>query len=800
MTRWNPSTPDVLGPEFFAYSSAPVTLSRTTAMHQRFRSNAVEAIASVDLYGAVQNNGQPVTYLAEIVALDDIVADGYATFTARPNLLTVTAGIVNDGAGGALLGTGPARIDEWPPNNTDAVAMGPAPASFDLQFATAAFPAGGRIASVAVEVVTDYGWAFAATAAERRNTIVGLVSAGGTYFGPISRTVPNNDSSGSTGREFFSWGEINPATLRPWTVGDLTAFDSAATQVRVSRKAGGTGTWRATAIRLHVVYETRERRLAIGSMVTGAPGAATWLTFPLTSPTGVANWAKPSATRFSLVVRRAGGGSLDGTGPNQVNAELVLCTPGSAPPVDFGPGEIQSYSEVVVSDGGKSLVYLAPAGTQAPSAGEGLFGFSMTTTAPGVSSVDGSPYVAAMGVEVGLGTGQSRQTITGVAASFRGLRLMVGAVDAPTEDLLVRVYRTAGNVLLGTVTITPGEIRADGTLRLLRAFAPAAYAMTAAAHYVDLFSASPTPWVVGLLAANGGAGGVLHEESTFNGAASRATPIDGTVHTALTVTPADFALVLDQAIAPPTGLAAAPSSVTVPPVTGAQCQLGDIPGVSLGWTPTGIGLSFDYYEIQRNHPVYGWQTIAKITDETVVVFQDLEGRLGVAESYRMAAVRVDGAASPWTATVTATATTVGCGYTFTTNEDLARAVGYVDTSDGERDYEFPDEVTYRTLYGRDFQVAFRSPSTLGVTFERDLIISAIVTPTAGVGPRAVDALRGLAAAPVSYVCVRDEAGNRWFGSVTISVLTVLQPSMIHKAKMAFVETTATPSAADAVVC
>src|SRR5690606_9920757 len=137
---------------------------------------------------------------------------------------------------------------------------------------------------------------------------------------------------------------------------------------------------------------------------------------------------------------------------------------------------------------------------------------------------------------------------------------------------------------------------------------------------------------------------------------------------------------------------------------------------------------------------------------------------------------------------------------FTSNEAPEMSVAYADTYDrvAQREYDFPeaDEVVTRRLYGRDYQVAFRPLERRGVTFRRTLLVRPPVADGA-LGPAAVDALRDLAAATLSYVTVRDEAGNRWFGSITVPELRVRQPAGFHWVTLTFVETTATPSTPDA---
>lgn len=799
MTEWNPNNPSVIGPEFLAVRDSSIFPGITTPqVVQRFRSNSAETIAGVRLYRTViAANG--ATQIVEVVPAGDEVADPaeFTVVTYAPNVLTVTAGTVQDGSGGAAVVT---DIDEWPPNYTDYVEAGPN-ASFDLQFASGAIAPTGRIAEVAVEVVTARGYGTTSDGTVDTRRCVVSLDNGGTLHGGMLRTIPANNSAGTAGRYIWHWGEINPITGQPWTPADVAAFDSATTEVRIARQTGDGGSLIVAAVRLVVVYENSERRVATGAHVSSTVEAFDWsATIPVSSPAGAANWAKANATDYALVVRQADQGGLT---PFAVPSMGV----GTVHADDPAPDGLESYDVTAtavtfLTDNATTLAGSIPSAAVAVPGR--LIAFVLRTTGP-ATSADGQPYNDVRTPGVFSGSGANQQELrTSTSDTYSGLRLAVGWFLArPTAPLLVTVRRRSDNVAVGSFSVPESTVDAVGSAALVvtdvKATDPGFALVAATQYYLDYTSATPSTatWIVGLLAVNGGAGGVTYQEATYSGGTDQADPIGGTASTALTYTPADFAAVLEAAVDPPTGLTATADAQTLPDAP--PCGPTGIPYASLAWDPTVLGADFARYDVERlGVDGLTWQRIAEIVDEASDGFDDVEARLGLLESYRVRAVRSDGASSYWTDVATVTVPAAGCGYTFTSNEAPTLSVGYPDTYEGRsiRTYQFPEagEVTYRTLYGRDYQTAFHPLSRRGVTFSRQLTIGGLAAPAAGVGPPAAAFLRDLVWASLPYVCVRDNDGNRWFASVRVPDLSAWRYHTNHAlwVTVDVVEVTATP--------
>lgn len=806
MTTWNPSSPSVLGPEFFPALAGARTPITTGHVAQRFESLSAETIASVRLHVAERVLSPDRTYLVEIVADADLLTageDDLGTDEYQPNAQASIVGSVTD-AGGATTNLW-TDIDEGSASVSyaDYLVFG-AGSSIDWEFGTASYIGAGRIVAVAL-LVTN---ARTGGTTEQNRQVCSIVS-GGVAYGPITKVLPNNNAGGTAGRAWFNWGEINPVTGRPWTAAELLTFDTGALRVRMGRQAGDPGTQLVAAASLVVVYETTERRQAIAVLPYSGVSNPAWTTgLSVTKPDGTANWSKAATTVYRLTVREAARGDLGVTSPaTALRVSGLWSVQGTGAPEDLEGDDVVAATTIdqgVVYTHAPPLAVLMPT-TSARSLPGSTFlaAFALVTTAPAVSD-DGQPYTSVDQVEVHTSSGATEgQFRTPTSDDFATIRLVAGHNGTPPDaELAIEVRRRSDGVLMGTARVQPDAVDTwvvDSTFpAVVEAVADAPMALASGtAYYFNPTSttAADRPWLIALLA-----GDSTYEGASYRTATDRADPIEGAAATG-----DDLAMVIDSAVAAPTNFAATAATDPLPDTPPADTMTG-VPLVELTWDASALGVLFGSYELQRQHPDLGWQTIASITDEAVAQFNDYEGRLGVQECYRMRLVQADGSASFYTDTECATAPTGGCGYTFTTNESPELNVAYPDMhgSRSERTYGFPeaDEVQFRTMHGRDHQVAFRPLTRRGVAFERRLAIAGMAAPAAGVGPPAADLLRDLAWATLSYVAVRDQHGNRWYANINVPSMAVLafdnDGAHYHQVQVQVVEVTDTPSVPDAI--
>jgi hypothetical protein len=235
-------------------------------------------------------------------------------------------------------------------------------------------------------------------------------------------------------------------------------------------------------------------------------------------------------------------------------------------------------------------------------------------------------------------------------------------------------------------------------------------------------------------------------------------------------------------------------------------------------SPTTITVSYDnllvsnydlgYTEIQRMDTVDAtWKTIMKATNQAQMSFNDYEARVGILASYRVRKVNLYEFAGSWSSTITATIPAPGVTATstnatshvwiFTTNSiqngssNLAYCLGW----DGEvsEDFNFPEAAgqVFQVMYDRDFVVAFRPSERGGTNFSRNLLVQA-----AAISPETLEdftSLRNMAWVDVPFICLRDEAGNRWFANVSVPGGTVLNSRRLYMAPVTIVEVTDTPT-------
>lgn len=222
-------------------------------------------------------------------------------------------------------------------------------------------------------------------------------------------------------------------------------------------------------------------------------------------------------------------------------------------------------------------------------------------------------------------------------------------------------------------------------------------------------------------------------------------------------------------------------------------------------------LDITAFELQRRDEVDDeWQTIMLSTGTALSGFRDYEARVGVESEYRIRTVNELDFYGPWSTTLTSTLTSPGVAglsddgnsvLIFTTNERQGGLtnLAYVMTweSDVTEEFSFPEASTVqlRDVFRRDFPIAFRPAERGGERFSRDIIVQNAAVPT-GLERDGFRSLRDLAWEDVSYICVRNELGDRWFANVNVPSGQVTRNRRLYIARIDIAEVSAVPSAAD----
>lgn len=216
--------------------------------------------------------------------------------------------------------------------------------------------------------------------------------------------------------------------------------------------------------------------------------------------------------------------------------------------------------------------------------------------------------------------------------------------------------------------------------------------------------------------------------------------------------------------------------------------------------------NFGYIELQRMDTIdTTWQTIMK-GSSYVSGFNDYEARVGIQSSYRIREVDVLGFPGAWSSTLNITMASPGASggcianghmLMFTTNEvqNGSRNLAYstVWENNVEEAFSFPEPqfTQLQAMYNRDFFTAFRPMERGGSQFSRTLLVqaAAVSPPTL---PNFVS-LRDMAWDDVSYICVRDEAGNKWLATILVPSGRVVFGRRLYTAEVQIIEVTDTPS-------
>jgi hypothetical protein len=220
---------------------------------------------------------------------------------------------------------------------------------------------------------------------------------------------------------------------------------------------------------------------------------------------------------------------------------------------------------------------------------------------------------------------------------------------------------------------------------------------------------------------------------------------------------------------------------------------------------------FGALELQRFDPVdTTFNTIMLGTSAALTGFSDYEARVGQQSVYRLRQRNVYDFAGQWSAQVTGSVASPGVVgadtaltlFTSNSRQDGSINLAHSSVWDGNpvEDFSWAEagQVTYQSMYLKDFPTAFHPLERGGETFGRTILVNA-----AGIPPVASENgfryLRDMAWDSVPYICVRDELGNRWYASVLVpagSRRRMVTAGHLDTAQVQVTEVTDTPYPVD----
>lgn len=722
--QWNPNAPATLGLEWFPGGSGVVSLDSMLKMAAvSFDQSTSQAIGGI----RIPNVGIPVRggiYSVAAYDAESAVAGAVSTLVAVPNE-DVSLGTWTNQAGGTSNIF--QAIDEGVvPASADFIKAGGTSTIYTGRMNTGSLSlTGQRILRVRLAVYCAIG----ATGLITTN----LNIAGNNYFGQIG-------FGPSPGPIWLSktW-DYNPATLKPWTIADVQAFDT--TDEWLVTAQTNAAVWSAVVVYAAVLYVdlVPETRLAVGTLDDSASGLTPngWNTATMLTPTG-GTWTKDGSGRHLVTVRR-----LTSSGAMSV-PYLDAITDAPAIASGWSPQVDATWGTVVAM--GDPTTRIMPV--------------VLRTTAP-ADSDDSLPYVSRLDTEV-FGFAVVQQEISqATAGSYGVIRFLVDPHTA-TGGLDIKVRRRSDSVQLGsTYSLSPDQARAmplvSGTMHLAQVQLLTPATLAAGVQYYVEFSSSSQSWLVSVLTTLN-----VANNATYRGATDRALALGSEQDYY------DVPVTVATIPTAPANVTAAVDTLAVDETVGCTTA---IERVALSWDRTGLAGSFDRYEIERSEDGGGtWFPIATIFDETIELWHDSESRYGADVSYRVRVIRADSAFSDWATTVGSVVKELAAPVVvFTSNYAQVITAAYDYRPGRQYTFHAADEQVNQAVYGRDYQLGFQPSEERGATVTLTLLVGIDdkLPPGGNLGQAAFDQLRAISRASVPYVCALDHLGNRWMGMLRV---------------------------------
>ncbi len=760
MPNWNPSAPDTLGLEWLVHSDGGLVVDSDDKFAAvRLKSTVAETLDAVWAY--LPEVTKHSSYMLEAFDAGAEVPTDRQTTRFLPSADVVKENVEADTGSLTNLYAKLAKFDL--PEDINSLinyvrrrTTSTRRQRFTARFSTSNALAGRRI--VEVRVVLS------------GNSHLGQVSEcllfdGFNFIGLGKGHLRRSEHNRRLNRLTFSAGEINPYRKLPWRVADVQAF---ATSLSAGFDFQAVKEARIHQLYLEVVH-TAENRRAYGVSSVSQRG---WQRFDVGLPDESGNWSKPLGTHTYGLRRIRGGGAL---------------TWAFLEANERNPYGAVGYYGRNRKDGTV----------------EDLRGERLGVPAISLEATFGGPYVSedsqiyAEHTVARVYTGRpARQTFTPGVDGTYGLITVLVRVAAPqvVAALTARVVRASDGVVLGgAATLSPVSIRdlpeVGKNWRVWKVGLSTPASLVANTQYrLELSSvASGQPlgagtdtWEVGYLDTLGqGASrsyGGTTEFTTVNGVGNANADLPITIATAP----------LPPPVPPPPP---APDPPT-PALSASVVRFEDrLEAVRLRWSKTSLGSRFSRYEIERSDPTTDWQRIAEPTDEATVAFDDFEGRRGVESSYRIRVMRNDGAVSVWTDPAAATPQAVSGRWLFVSNEFPPISKSYYCQEPNS--FEILDNQVILELYGRDGAVSFR-----GLEDRLDAFTLEVWVESDQVGRAVFEELKTLIRTNLSYVCVLDPDGWRWFAALSLGTGVQEWREGLCTIPIAVRELTRTPSKPD----
>jgi hypothetical protein len=809
----NPGFPDVLGNEgLYTRDQKSRVWSGAPARWLRLPSTTAETISALKMSAAVN----PLSR-ASIPTVVDICLEGNE-YVALPKLAKLLPNSDNVNTGWTDQAGGTASLfnninedsAQWPGPADDGVWVQATSTGKEYAHGVDATLFNGGAATNGRIFFVGVGAILAANTGFRQIACKLLID--GVLYDPAGGSIREVHGYGKL-YEFY-WGEINPATQRPWVPSDIAKFDLE-TDCGVRYYSYGPATSshypKIMASSLNVRYLETENRVAVGVYRRPEDIGNDWLVNVTTDalralPGGAANWSKPVSGNFLYGWRQSASpavyGPVVGTDVRWNGLYQDLGPDGEPPGIVYplqSTGDVPPPAGAMCSQAIAYDIYGRPqerfAGTS-----RATYALALVRQADGLNSVDSQPYRLDLAdlVQFKQGTGITAQRFTPASSqAYAGFRV---PIIPPFADctLTVSVHRVSDGVQMGgnfqITAANVGKIKhGEAGLRYLTGFFSSPASLVGGTQYEvrlasTLTGAGVDNWIIM------GPDSSLAPTTGFGGTTS------GAVIAGVHQTSRDLSINLIKQPDPPTGCTATLANVPITtPYLAAQIPTRQ--SVNVAWTvpASGMGSLFRRYELEHSEDLgVTWHRIANINNSAITSRAHREAARNTTNRYRIRAVGKDGRVSTWATSGDVTPTTTGLVVILTSDHEPTLEVAYFY----EKDSSFlvlsteGDETVH--IHGSGPPVVFMEPEDRGVGWQVNIWVNQASLVGKG-GEHVLTPLLNLIRPDpetgelrVPYVCVMDNQGSRFLGHVSVSEVPQLQPAHRYTAQITVTPTSAEP--------
>lgn len=689
--------------------------------------------------------------------------------------------------------------------------------------------AGRWITRVRIQLTVTTFYAGSGGAGSSTGIVPFLIVNGVQYFG-LPQNIPSFQPSTTVTCDFYE----NPQTGLPWTPSDLAGFDGALFGANHGAGFQTLGVGNPSSFTFVeqvqlIVDSSPESRLAIGVATTLDSFDQGWCNFVLRSPntgapTPLALTAGSNYCFSFKETRNTSGFAVVNCIFSHYSSKGVQAGAFGGTDIPIGPPFFTNSNITLDTNSRRPTGILPGAGT--------LMGFIMHKNGGGISA-DSQPYAwttATQGQttgwpnipnglfkfsEISYGQWMHQQFTVDTNTTFNHMQVICSLITTTTDDpvsplalaypMEINIRRASDDALMaGPFNVQVSDLQAPVTGWQKIGIDIGAVALVGGVKYYWEVTSAASPfycWQVGV--AIGGKGNPPSGPPSGTATATWGNNVDSLIVYSFSV-PTTYSYntaLLSVSSAPPV-----PTGFNAVHTGESACH---VDAIALTWVNVALSCGvFGHFDLQRSDDLgVTWNQIARITDPLVSNFVDYESIRNKTAQYRIRQVRQDATPSAWSAVKSAMAVQSVFGLLFVSNEMPELNVFYPDLG-ASRQFSYPQAVSTLAPLGRNYEMVIHDLEYRGRNFKSRLAIRSgkancppqLVTcdDRTLTGTDVFNPLQAICRADLSYVCVHDEHGDRYFANTTAPTAEWIPVNQeIFFQDVLVVEVTNVPSSPDA---